>query len=53
MACVLTATPMLAGYAGYGALGQPQLLGTAMAALGGAAIGALAEHEHEKHHHQG
>ena len=53
MTRISTATPMLAGYAGFGALGQPQLLGTAMAALGGAAIGALAEHEHDKHHHQG
>lgn len=42
-----TTMPLLAGFAGLGALGQPSML----AALGGAAIGALVEHEHDKHHH--
>ena len=40
--------PLRAGFAGLGALGQPSML---EAALGGAAIGALVDHEVEKHHH--
>ncbi len=52
MDCLLTPRPLLAGLAGLTALMQPQILDPAVAALGGAAIGAIVEHEHDKHHHQ-
>ena len=52
MDCLLTPMALHAGLAGLSALMQPQILDPAVAALGGAAIGALVEHEHDKHHHQ-
>ena len=52
MDCLLTPMALHAGLAGLSALMQPQILDPAVAALGGEAIGALVEHEHDKHHHQ-